>query len=595
MTDRTKQRFELRSFLPIRLVTGVLLAVCFSALAEAASVKIIEQSPVSISRLPNGDYFVDFGRVAFGNLELSPTAAIRGVITVRFGEAMRDGRIDRTPPGTVRYSEGKVVLDGHSVIAAPRANPRNTKPPAVPTPVSMGVLTPFRWVEISGWQGDLTKNLIKRRASFDSTWDDNAASFHSSDPMLDRIWELSHYSAKATTFAGIFVDGDRERLAYEADAYQNQLDYYAGNSSSQMERDTFERLMRYSTWPTEWSPQMIFIAYADWMQTGDKEWLAKHYDWLKTKLLTDRVEPDGLVHSTAAQMAHGDIVDWPAGERDGYVFTPINTVVNAFYLQALEEMHELALALGKGDEAKDFAKRRQQGLASFQRTLFDEQTGLYLDGVGTAHSSLHANLFPLAFDIVPGEKRSHVADWVAHRGMKVSPYAAQFLLEGLFENNLAQAALDEMTAPGDRSWKHMVESGTTITWEAWDQHYKPNQDWNHVWGAAPANLLPRFVLGVQPMSPGWKDVSIAPHLGALRFAKGKVPTPRGTIEISWSRNPHLTLTVHLPAGIRATVHLPASENSHGLSKSGHPVHAHRDGEWWILDEDTGGNLSLEVR
>ena len=43
----------------------------------------------------------------------------------------------------------------------------------------------------------------------------------------------------------------------------------------------------------------------------------------------------------------------------------------------------------------------------------------------------------------------------------------------------------------------MVESGTTITWEAWDQKYKPNQDWNHAWGAAPANLLPRFVLGAQ--------------------------------------------------------------------------------------------------
>ena len=27
----------------------------------------------------------------------------------------------------------------------------------------------------------------------------------------------------------------------------------------------------------------------------------------------------------------------------------------------------------------------------------------------------------------------------------------------------------------------MVESGTTITWEAWDMKCKPNQDWNHAW------------------------------------------------------------------------------------------------------------------
>jgi hypothetical protein len=595
MTDRIKQHFELRSVLTIKLVVVVLLAVGFGVSSQAASVKISEQEPVSVSKLPNGDYLLDFGRVAFGNLLLKPTPTTKGDVTVRFGEAMRDGRVDRTPPGTVRFSEAKVILDGHQAMVAPRANPRNTKPPAVPTPSSMGVLTPFRWVEISGWPGELTANLVKRRASFDSTWQDDAASFHSSDPMLDRIWDLCHYSAKATTFAGIFVDGDRERLAYEADAYQNQLDYYAGNPGSQMERDTFERLMQYPTWPTEWAPHMVFIAYADWMQTGDRDWLAKHYDWLKTKLLTERVAPDGLVHSSTAQMAHGDIVDWPAGERDGYVFTPVNTVVNAFYLHALDEMHQLALALGKDDEAKNFEQRRQQGLSSFQRTLFDEQTGLYLDGIGTAHSSLHANLFPLAFDIVPTGKRPHVAEWLAHRGMKASPYAAQFLMEGLFKYGQAEAALNEMTAPGDRSWRHMVDSGTTITWEAWDQHYKPNQDWNHVWGASPVNLLPRFVLGVNVASPDWHTVQIAPHTGALQFAEGKIPTPRGTITVSWKRKPDLSLTVRLPDGMKARIHLPATEISHGISKNGHPVPAHREGNWWVLDEEATGDLSVEVR
>jgi alpha-L-rhamnosidase len=129
--------------------------------------------------------------------------------------------------------------------------------------------------------------------------------------------------------------------------------------------------------------------------------------------------------------------------------------------------------------------------------------GLYRDGEGTDHASLHANLFPLAFGLVPAEHRAHVAQWLGERGMACSVYAAQYLLEGLFENDEAAKALALITAPTDRSWKHMVESGTTITWEAWDQRYKPNQDWNHAWGAAPANLLPRYVLGVRPLTPGW--------------------------------------------------------------------------------------------
>ena len=85
----------------------------------------------------------------------------------------------------------------------------------------------------------------------------------------------------------------------------------------------------------------------------------------------------------------------------------------------------------------------------------------------------------------------------------------------------------------DRSWRHMVESGTTITWEAWDQKYKPNQDWNHAWGAAPANQLPRWVLGAQPLAPGWTRALIRPNPGRLRFAEGKIPTPRGPIWVSW--------------------------------------------------------------
>ena len=573
----------------LAVVVGVYLR------AGAAPVKLFEQNPVSIAKLPDGTYLLDFGRVAFGNLLLIPEPGSKGKLTIRFGEAMRDGRIDRTPPGSVRYSEVEATLDGTDQVVAPPANARNTKPPAVLTPPQWGVLTPFRWVEIEGWPGKLRLAEVKRRAAFDSTWNDQAASFHSSDAMLDRVWDLCHYSIKATSFAGVFVDGDRERLSYEADAYLTQLSYYAGDPSSQMERDTFERLMRYPTWPTEWAPHMVFIAYADWMQTGDKDWLAQHYEYLKTKTLEDRAGPDGLIRSTPEQMNHSDVVDWPPGERDGFVFTTVSTVVNAFHLRAIEDMRQLALALGKESDAEMYARRERETLASFQRVLFDEKTGLYRDGIGTDHSSLHANLFPLAFGLVPEDNRAHVAEWLVHQGMRGSVYAAQYLLEALFENGQAKAAVEEMIAPGDRSWRHMVDSGTTITWEAWDQRYKPNQDWNHAWGAAPANLLPRFVLGVQVSRPGWSEAEIQPHPGGLRFASGTVPTPKGTIRVSWKMAPRFSLSAVLPPGMEAKVRLPANEGSRGVWIDGHRTTAHREGGWWVLDKDVTGKVSMEVR
>ena len=566
---------------------------------EAASVHVVEQAPVAISKVAPGVFLVDFGRVAFGNLSLSPVnenVTTSKTVTVRFGEALKDGRVDTHPPGSVRYAEVKVAPKGvETVIVAPPVDARNTKAPAVLSPAFLGVLTPFRWVEVEGWPTELHANQIRRRAAFDRTWVDDAATFHSSDPMLDKVWDLCHYSIKATTFSGVFVDGDRERLAYEADAYLTQLSYYAGDADPRISRATFDRLMKFPTWPSEWAPHMVFMAYADWMETGDTAWLAAHYEGLKAKLLDKRIGPDGLVFSTPELIKHGDIVDWPGHERDGYVFTNVNTVVNAFHLRALQEMNQLAEVLGKQSEANEFLTQERTARETFQEKLFDPGRGLYRDGVGTDHTSLHANLFPLAFGLVPAEARPKLAHWLAGRGMGVSVYAAQYLLEGLFENGEDAAALALITAPGDRSWRHMVESGATITWEAWDQKYKPNQDWNHAWGAAPANLLPRFVLGAQPLTPSWRRALIQPHTGTLTSVEGQMPTPRGELSMGWKRDKNFTLTLTLPAGMTAKVELPALEGLSEVWVGGARVKAHREGQWWALEEDLSGTATIEER
>ncbi len=571
-----------------------------SSLSDAAPTHLVDEALVSITELEDGTYLVDFGRVAFGNVRLTPAADC--TVKVHFGEDFKDGRVNRKPPGTVRYKAARAELaGGQATVVAPEKDGRNTRidhtwnPPAILTPPEWGVILPFRWLEIEGWKGELTPEQVIRQSAYASTWDDQAASFKCSDEMLNKIWELCRYSIKATTFAGVYVDGDRERIPYEADAYLNQLSHYYTDNDIQVARDTIDHLMVYGTWPSEWPPHMVFMVYADWIFTGNTAWVEKHYNALKSKMLADRKGPDGLITTTARQIKKGDIVDWPKAERDGYVFTSRNTVVNAFHLQALKLMAKMAHVLGEDADAAYFEADYRATRSVFQRTFFDAQTGRYKDGLDTDHQSLHANLFPLAFGLVPDNACRGMADWLAGRGMKCSVYAAQYLMEALFENGTVDEALALMMAEGDRSWRHMVESGATITWEAWDQKYKPNQDWNHAWGAAPANLLPRYILGAEPLAPGWKTVRVRPNPAGLAFAKGKVPTPHGPILIDWKQQETFTLSLTLPEGISARVELPMRGKSSKVFLAGKPVEAEQIDGRWVLEIKNCTTVQLEVK
>jgi hypothetical protein len=138
-------------------------------------------------------------------------------------------------------------------------------------------------------------------------------------------------------------------------------------------------------------------------------------------------------------------------------------------------------------------------------------------------------MMALAFDLVPEEYKRTVTDFIKSRGMACSVYGAQFLLEGLYKAGEADYALSLMTATHDRSWWNMIKSGSTITMEAWDMKYKPNSDWNHAWGAAPANIIPGYLWGITPAQPGYSKVVIRPQLSDLTYSKISVPTIRGNI------------------------------------------------------------------
>ena len=126
-----------------------------------------------------------------------------------------------------------------------------------------------------------------------------------------------------------------------------------------------------------------------------------------------------------------------------------------------------------------------------------------------------------------------VTDFVKSRGMACSVYGAQFLLEALYESGEADYALGLMTSESERSWYNMIRSGSTITTEAWGNCFKPNQDWNHAWGSAPGNIVPRKLMGVEPLEPGFARMRIRPQPGSLSEASLRLPTIRGEVRVAF--------------------------------------------------------------
>ena len=464
------------------------------------------QAPARAESVAPGARLVDFGRDAFGWLEVRGA----GAGDVRLGEKLgADGRVDLKPGGTIRAARVADVAFGAAWTRVPLVpDGRNTRGTngvavAVKLPNDVGVVMPFRYAEVPDGV-EARRVAVAWPMAQKVKWSAGGLGLPAETARkLDELFDFCAYSIRATSFAGVYVDGDRERIPYEGDVYVNMLgQLYGVDGDPALARKSIRHLLKHPTWPAEWQQHLVLCAWEDWHFTGETNFVAEIYGALGEKTLLKHVEPgDVLIRS-----APGMIVDWPVGERDGYdMKAGYNAVVNAFHYRTLREMGDLAEALGKADDAAFYRARAAKVKAAFNERLFDAATGLYRDGAGSAHTSLHANVAALDFGLVPDGRVAKVADFIASKGMACSPYFAQYLLEALFKAGRRDAAIALLVSEGPRSWLGMLRQGATMTMEAWSLEAKPNQDWNHAWGAAPANLLPRFL-------PKWGGVNPTPKV-----------------------------------------------------------------------------------
>ena len=554
-----------------------------------------------------GNYFADFGKDAFGTLRVQIESQRADSVIIHLGEKLEaPGLIKRNPGGTIRYRFISLYVEQGVqwyTLTIPHI-PRNSQSPAISMPADVGEVTPFRYCEIEAFSSATSCKSVEQIA-VNYYWDDSESSFSCSDSILSQVWELCKYSIKATSFCGIYVDGDRERIPYEADAYINQLGHYYTDREYSIARHSQEYLMVHPTWPTEWIMHSVMMAYTDYLYTGDTKVLAKFYNKLKYKTLITLERPDYLISTRTGLLNEAilhdlninepirDIVDWPTVERDGNEMPKVNTVINAFHYEALKLMSLIALALGNSADETFYRTRAEAVKETINRKLFDQDQKIYVDGEGSSHASLHANIFPLSFGIVPEVSIPAVSNYIASKGLACSVYAAQYLLESLYTAGEDEAALNLMRSTGERSWWNMIKSGSTITMEAWDEQFKPNLDWNHAWGAVPANMVARGFWGIVPLTPGFETVQIKPQTGGLFYSAIKVPTIRGSVKCEFhsDNTSRFDLSVSIPVNMRAVVSIPVrSIINPVLYVNGKRINGTRNGKFFVAETGGGANL-----
>src|SRR5205823_2172748 len=73
----------------------------------------------------------------------------------------------------------------------------------------------------------------------------------------------------------------------------------------------------------------------------------------------------------------------------------------------------------------------------------------------------------------------------------------------------------------------------------------------HGFSATPVYQLSKGVLGIEPVTAGYRRFRLNPQPAGLQWARGAVPTPLGPILVDWQRRGcALELTVEHPDGCR---------------------------------------------
>jgi alpha-L-rhamnosidase len=523
-------------------------------------------TPASVTTLDSGAVVVDFGKIY-------PARPV-----VEF----RDGIAGRTIPMNVGY-----VLDPDGHVSTTNDTQATNLAFFYIERDGSQTFDPytfigFRYLEIDQPGETIGADQVTAMARHCTLPDVEPASFTSSNPGLDAVWDLCSRSGFWVTHEQFVDTPTREKGQFLWDACnESQVvmrTFRDQNLSWQALRDFARSQKRFwpdgrvsDIYPTGYGAQsyVSFTAlYPEWvwryyLSTGDLAAVTNLYPTLVrlSDYLWRGVSADtGLV--TGMPLA-------PSADNNyGYDFdTAADTTINILSSNAFKRVSNVADAVGDTTVAAIHSSREQSVAKAINRWLV-RPDGIYVDGLRSnltrsPHASQEANHRALAYGLVPEDRLSVVGKYVASLGISVEPDQGLELLRALHTAGLDSDVVTTLTDASHPGWAWILTHGGTFCWEAWVLSDLIGDSMSHGWGSSALVAMQEVLLGVVPAVPSAGEpatvLEISPAFSVLESASGAVPTVAGTARVGWSHSGgDLDVDLSLPPNALAKLSLPAN-------------------------------------
>jgi hypothetical protein len=388
------------------------------------------------------------------------------------------------------------------------------------------------------------------------------ATFQSGDPDLAKIWEISWRTARVNAHETYMDAPYYEQLQYTGDTRIQALISYAVSGDGRLGRVAIEAFdqsrmpegitrSRYpsslpQTIPT-FSLLYIGMVHDYWMYRPDDGGFVRSMlpgtrtvlDWF-----ANYEQPDGLLH----ELPWWSFVDWVAEKQEipTYDANHESCVTTLEYLGALGEAADLQKSLGDPMLADRYQSRAAQVRAGLFDKCWSATRGLIADTPEQKTFSQQANILAVFYDVVPKDRQREVL----RRMLEIEPgttpngiLSASYYFRFYLARALEHAGLADEYLHSIEPWRKMLP----LHFSTWPEVPGNTRSDSHAWSAHPIYDLLTLVAGIEPASPGFATVRIAPHLGALPSLTASYPHPEGEIKVDYQRQ---------GAGVNATVALP---------------------------------------